>query len=357
MDFFDQPRDVIFNQELVDLPIKDLLNACQTNPLFDQLCKDPDLWRVRIKHDYPEVSLVGIKNPREFYLKQVLFGGKIYVHNHVDDINEIPYEVIVYDDLFQRVKEIAEQKKPHYLPEYIIVYSRPRDNIKSIDIDIIAFQNKDHIEIIPGPAKKILLVDIFYIQKGDTFEYYMRSIKYARSPGGAAVIGNAEIYIDPFIGTSKRSILQSHSYLNTAFYQQEQRLSYEAKQSAIRNPKIPRLSGGIKNGNINSRKRAIINHILQTLDEDKFNEKAGRSLDNVFLGFSSRAESDRFQEDYINALDEEQINMVEFIMDSVVPISTTLYTYREPTRNMVEFINNVDVTGIAFNSDGLIVYL
>ena len=340
MEFFDQPRDAIINEELVNLPIADLLNACQVNPLFDQLCQDRDLWLARIRNEYPEVDWHVIKNPREFYLKQALFGGQIYIHNVIysggttkfaenDGYDIIPEartlmvtpKIVPYNDLFTYIREIAEANKPAG-KEYFIIYSRPSTDFNSIsgrpELTQIAYQVKDHITILPGPAQKITLVDILYLLPDSRYLKYPKDIQYIREliNQGQPVMFNNRIYnVDDlmsllnnslhFLGIHLNDLLVGyHANVNTAFYQNESKHIASQLRAEYIIPKFPGLSDIDHSGSIEERKRELLNFVNHV---HFFNDSNSR------LGFKSPNEFVAFQRDYINNMTEDQLKTVEVL--------------------------------------------
>lgn len=346
MEFFDQPRDVIINEELVNLPIADLLNACQVNPLFDQLCKDPDLWRARIRHDYPEVDQRVIKNPREFYLKQALFGGQIYIHRVIysggltdysdttwlDIIPEaetlmVTPTVVPYDDLFAYAREIAEQNKPAD-KEYFIVYSRPTAKVHRPELTQIAYQSKDHIELLPGPAQKITLVNIMYLLPDSKYLLNLDPLKEIKGfvdRGQPAMVNQVfysvddlELTVSNMLSTTNfglnNTLMNYHANANTLFYQSESKhVTAQLRAKAII-PKFPGLSDVDHSGDIAERKRELLQFVTGLLVFADFLH--GR--DNV-LGFKSSEEFAAFQRDYINNMSEDQLKMAEALRKLVTP--------------------------------------
>lgn len=374
MNFLDQPRDVIINHELIDLPIADLLNACKTNPLFDQLCKDPDLWLARIKRDYPEVNWHVIKNPREFYLRQVLFGGQIYIHNNLNnngDMRQVMTNTVPYDQLFSKGKYIAETLQPAG-NAYLIVYSRPSDDVTTFSITPIAFQDKNHIEFIPGPARKITLVDILYWPpqrpygiRFSTLEEPMENLKKYRALEQTGV-HNANymerVYpIDEILEDNVRKlvsfvvpvILDRHRLFNTPFYQQTLQFILDQQRLTAENPIIPVLRESENLKDINSRKQDLVNRILRTLTLGTFTDGTDKRNDRMFLGFSSYTNFSDFQRNYVNGLSDQQLQAVEFLVNQIAPISRMLPGDDEELYGESE----EPMRGIVFNSQGLIVFI
>lgn len=170
MSFLEQPSDVIIYEYLVDLPINELLSICQVSVDINTLCHQNVLWETRIAKEFPDVNITNIENPRSWYLRQVLFGGEVYLHDETTQKAE--YETIVYQDLFGQMEATAKKYQPPN-KEYIIVYSADK-------LDIIAIQTKDWTIIQPGPTRKITLVDIIYVSKHEkiwrdlnTHHYYI----------------------------------------------------------------------------------------------------------------------------------------------------------------------------------------
>lgn len=92
------------------------MTMCESSVALNNLCQQRDIWVARIKREFPEIDTRDVNDPRSWYLRQVLFGGEIYIHNVTDDnhlkTEKVKYELIEYNQLFERTKEIAEQFKP-----------------------------------------------------------------------------------------------------------------------------------------------------------------------------------------------------------------------------------------------------
>ena len=120
MDFSSQPEELVI-QQLSQLPVEDILNACQGSTRIAQICSGPILWRMKLQMDFPGVD-VRINNPKEKYLelineraKKELLQSFERVHwtigNGVEDnltrISEIPNDF----EEPQTVLEIIERLK------------------------------------------------------------------------------------------------------------------------------------------------------------------------------------------------------------------------------------------------------
>lgn len=285
MNFLDQPRELIISEQLVRLPIKDLLTSCRVNPLFDQLCQDPDLWLARIRNDYPGVNWHAIENPREFYLRQVLFGGQIYVHlidygidtpddRYMENLSVqtslMSRRTIAYDDLFVDAKKTADTLLNVYYPDgsrkYLIIYSRPSTNSEGPALTPIAYQDEISTQLMPGPAQKITLVDILFLYPGSNYLDFLAEIrenqdkllsiqpKTITNLGGyiAADVRQYQARISTLLQQLDKSnklmriLIEYHRRANTLFYQQEldfaERLSEKLFESRVRVPMSPPFS-------------------------------------------------------------------------------------------------------------------
>lgn len=66
MNFTDQPAELLV-QQLAQLPLQDLLNACQTHSWVAQVCSGSDLWIEKLRQDFLAQDFSCIRNPREYY--------------------------------------------------------------------------------------------------------------------------------------------------------------------------------------------------------------------------------------------------------------------------------------------------
>ena len=66
---------------------------------------------------------------------------------------------------------------------------------------------------------------------------------------------------------------------------------------------------------LQERKTALLNKINQSMDQYVFERALGQSDDEEFLGFTSYQEFITFQQNFINRLDEGQLDTFRFLMN------------------------------------------
>lgn len=108
------------------------------------------------------------------------------------------------------------------------------------------------------------------------------------------------------------------------------------RQSVIQNPKVPQLTVSTT-GNIQDRKQNLFNQIVQGMSGTMFDERLYYTDDGIFLGFISYQEFLTFQQDYINALNEEQIRTLEFTTNQLLPSMYILNNEAEITSQPERF--------------------
>lgn len=364
----EQPRELIVNEQLVRLPIEDLIATCKSNPQLNRICQGKDVWIARIQAEYPELNIRDIENPREFYLRQSLFGGQIYFHytdgDKTTDIKELQPETIAYDKLFARVQYIAESLLPQG-KDYYIVYSRPgsQPDFSQFDraieliprLDVIAYQTRDNVYIEPGPALKITLVDIIYVEpNSSTLQVInqIRKLKDIPDPGRGqnVIIDGAQVSrmvwfkliraLERELRLISYDIIDIHKTFNTPFYQRE--LDFLQEKTAIKNPIIPSINSVLSNVDISIRKKKILDKIMDSIDQVKFQEYLDSERNNFgnnasFSGFKTYDEFDTFQEDYINGLNDKQVETIELLINQILPI-TRVYNTRIATNPVNAFL-------------------
>ena len=330
MEFLNQTNDVILKQ-LRHLPIVDLLEICQTNLKIKNLCSMKDLWQYRIRDEFPEIDISQISNPRDYYLSKILYGGQIYFHypNKGKIISEqIPYQTIVYDQLFEITRQIAEETGQPYL----ILYSRLEKVPHNIYLKFvpIAFQISKGDGFIPYVNNKITQVDIVLnfpdikyndlellslVQQSQPIKN-TQVLQVTLSNGDQKELRNMNIkalnsLIMRELRLLAKELREIHGTNNTALYQQMVNKIFTERLSFIQNPKIPRFTDNIKHGNFQQRKQDLLTKIKTTMNPHLFQQGLANNIDN-FLGFISYDDFIDFQENYINNLDEEQIATLEF---------------------------------------------
>ena len=71
MSFSDLPVELLM-EELLLLPVNDILNLCQTNQRLAGVCQGELLWFRLLQRDFPEVDLIDIGDLRSFYLNNIV---------------------------------------------------------------------------------------------------------------------------------------------------------------------------------------------------------------------------------------------------------------------------------------------
>lgn len=68
MSFSELPEEMLV-ETLLQLSYPDIVNACQTNLQFAQVCNRKMLWYGLLKRDFPDVAISDIADPRAFYFQ------------------------------------------------------------------------------------------------------------------------------------------------------------------------------------------------------------------------------------------------------------------------------------------------
>ena len=62
------PSYVLYDQ-LSGLPLQDILNLCQVNSQYNQICNDNNFWGLKIQREFPGVNLNEVNVPlRDLYI-------------------------------------------------------------------------------------------------------------------------------------------------------------------------------------------------------------------------------------------------------------------------------------------------
>lgn len=360
--FLAQPQELIINEQLIQLPIEDLLAACSSTPQLNTLCQNKALWQARIRAEYPELDVRDIEDPREFYLRQTLFGGQIYVHHtrkdQIEYIEHIPTGTIAYDRLFERIKEIAERLKPKG-KDYYIMYSRVKEykdldyfaisNIKTYDtrdilrLDPIAHQTANTVYIEPGPALKIMIVDIVYTEPSNEIikaidQYKVVTDIYPSTRGAIVQIGNklltrkqAAHLVREYRSTIKfivYRIEEFHIKENSSLYRRE--VEYVTKLTEEKY-----LQYQIERDALNAKKE--LEYKLYNIDGVLSNiAKVNITQDMLdSLGFATYNEFITFQQDNLNNLSNSEVESLisrievlsqySILNSTIKPVSTIIF--------------------------------
>ena len=75
-----------------NLPLKDILNFCQTSKKINAFCEIPNFWRLLLQRDYPDSYRDGIQNPKDLYKSLSIkdpYEGTILSSNDADGSGDI----------------------------------------------------------------------------------------------------------------------------------------------------------------------------------------------------------------------------------------------------------------------------
>ena len=378
MDILSQTNDVLI-QQLRYLPVADLLNLCQTNVQFAQLCADPQLWRVRIVDDFPATDVTQIANPREAYLREVRDPRSIYIHiNEPEDRIEsrlLPGEIIPDERVIQRVQQIAESTGH----PYTILYSRPVIDSEAPDIEIVAIQTREGIEYVsrprgryrtrpPGePIPRITQIDILLTNEPRWDQMVSdlailrqlpprqrgQQISFVLPTGEQRTLTSTDIVrAERSIGEGIRSIrvvtLALHRTSNTPFHQREsnriERTYRRQLEAPLQAPTVPQITTVPQVSELDQRRQNILNQISEAMGSLPFER-----VEHRFLGFRSYQDFLNFQRDYLNRLDQSQIGLLELLLYQVLPRSKVL---KEEHAFVTPGIQN-----FVFDSEGALVFI
>lgn len=340
------PQELLIEQALY-LPVEDLLNLCRTDQRFRQLCQDDRLWRAKIGQDFPGSQVAQIPDPREAYLQQIRDPRSIY-HIGPDSQVELVSQALIPDDqLPDRVKQIAER----FGSPYLVLYSRPVHTVSGPQLKPIAVQTPTTFDIlVQGEVPRVTQVDI--LQSGiDGVEWLDRLLSLLHQlppliPGQQVTIttpdGVAHTITFRDVGQIKAEIRRVVNFLanrTLAVHQLAKTPTFQSKISQLR--VFPRLIPRV--GDLQQRKQRLID---QT---QKIGFAEGLSGSNSFLGFQSEAEFRDFQRNYIDALNEAEIAVLEQLLDQILPRSAV---YDQSSGSVSELSPN-----FAFSSTGMFVFV
>ena len=122
MDFADQPEELVI-QQLSQLPVEDILNACQSDRRIARICSGPVLWRMKLQMDFPGVY-IQIPNPKEKYLELINERAKKELQY---DLHGIPWTIGngIQDNLAHLPEMIGESYELQDISEIINRLQQP----------------------------------------------------------------------------------------------------------------------------------------------------------------------------------------------------------------------------------------
>jgi hypothetical protein len=115
---------------LISLPLRDLLSLCSTNPQFNLICQNDNIWRLRFIREFPFYNImvkpIGM-SWKEFYLYEI--SSNIRIDFYLDK-NYIKYYYLPHITPGEHSKDYLEGLKRMILnnssfsipPEYLILY-------------------------------------------------------------------------------------------------------------------------------------------------------------------------------------------------------------------------------------------
>ena len=268
-------------------------------------------------------------------MSAIPFTGEIYLHtqdpNGQVTSQLLPAEPLTVDRLFSQTKAIAEATgRP-----YIILYSQATPGQGRLFLSPIAYQTKDGIESLA--TAEITQADILPAIEPS---WTKRTIENREALAQfKKVLREIATYTADLHYTNKTPFhLKQIARLN--------QVATQRRQAVFESPKVPRRIPG--QGDLQQRKQALLEGIVQTLSELSFKRGVRFQDDNTFLGFSSYQDFLDFQRDYLRSLDDEQIRVIEFLVQQVFPVATLLDEESETIG---------DLTGTVFDADGHFVFI
>lgn len=326
--FLDQPEELISYEQLVHVPIDDLLRDCTLSAQIARICRDDNFWYAKIKLDYPEVDIRNVTDPRAFYLRQSTFGGQIYVFDANNfRFDTIDREIIPYDELFNRVNKIAQDftvigSRKMYEDsvlgkKYLIIYSAPSTTYQGISYETIACQNKKHVILIPGPARKITLINIIIYDLKEKFidaraRYMISNIARSMKTGS-----REEKTLQSLSRLSSGLVFRLHSEHFTSVYENE---------ALYVNTRI--FEDASINDNFRDEKERLLTKILRRLPEEVFNASLTHNLKNnmdSFAGFHTYDQLVDFQRRYIDIFELSHLNDWNSYLDTLSPNTILIF--------------------------------
>jgi hypothetical protein len=351
MSFLDQPLEVII-QQLSNLSVNDLLNLCDTNTQLKNVCESKDIWYSLIERHAPLLDRTQIQNPREYYLQNTLQDVPIY--RHVIEGNQVKSDLIYKGDVF--LPGVAQN---YAVSPFTIVYSTPIITKDRIQLDTIAVQDETNFAVLPDKSlANITQIDIISPNSSDDTHAAILDMSYAQQiselprwqkltatfPNGETrMIGRTELALaKKLLRQLGTETLVIHKVNNTPLYQEW--LQKQARLEQLETESnINTIGHRSTQENLESRRDKIYNEIVANFTQLTFDRALRIAGDGEFLGFSSYENFLRFQREYLDNLNESQLQTVELLYQ-LLPISKI---FNEET-GTVGSIENV----VVFNSLG-----
>jgi len=308
MSFLEQPNDMLIEQ-LSRLSLRDLMNACQSHRQIAQLCQTNQFWNGLIINRAPQTNLREIQNPQAYYLDNLLEDVSIYDHNQEKS------ELIYRDDVF--LSNIAYE---YAAPQVMIVYSRALVHEGRLRLVPIAFHSENRFIVLPNKSQHMInQVDILHSVDP---EHNMAMLLLSLAEQVEALPRGQQLEVTMPDGTThllgRRELNQARSSLRKLAHKitRLHRKNNTPLLQQLINPQIEaNLSALVLSPPQQNPREQIYNQIVSNFSQSRFN-----SGDDGFLGFRSYQEFLNFQRDYIQNLNDAQLQTVQMLYQ-VLPIS------------------------------------
>lgn len=332
MNLGELPEELVVEQ-LRHLPYQDLFSACQVDSRLSQICRGRLLWQTLIRDAAPELDLRRVDDPREFFYQNFILGRGLYLNFMLQP--ERPTE--------ESANRIAQSLGVPYVIVYTTPIPDPEVGLRFTDLGL----QTQEIRNIPQSFTNVDILTFDLLP--EELQTYLDGLTRITLSGAQRVNVTFNLgghtttlnvcYRDLLNGTifRLRDMLRSgHKEHNTLFY----RVMMERISAARERSSIPSLQEPVKEGDLNARREAMINFLLQNMNEYTFNRGLNH-WGNDYLGFRSYNEFIEAQRKFVNRMDEGQLRTLEFMKDQMLPESRLLDEEVNSVIKINTFILNV----------------
>lgn len=341
MSFGELPEELII-EHLSRLPFKDLLSTCQTDVRFSEICRGKRLWQTLIRNGAPYLNLREISDPRDFFYRTSILGEGIYVNFELQ-----PYKLGA-DPVTQAKMIAASLGQPYVIaytvfdptpdhPDYktlFVGYETPYLSAVAHSMDI---RRVDIITLDNLPERTRAYLDLINELVRDDQRARAQIFNITYTENGRSKTDSVDAFsLQKEIPALLLSLVKSeHKRRKTPFYgammSQRERIREELAVPSIPNP--------VERGDLKARKEEVLKNLLESLSSVEFSLATEDEPD--FLGYTSYQEFVDAQREFVDQMDESQIQTLEFLQTKILPISMIYDWESEVTSTFIQLVLNL----------------
>lgn len=153
-----------------------------------------------------------------------------------------------------------------------------------------------------------------------TYEYRKQDYLKSHGPYYTKNYGHDEFEYFNQYGIFYDFILNIHESNNTSLNQRLMNDLYEYRRPILENPTIPYFIRDVSTETLQERKQRILDFIIGNFPIRMYN-----MMNTSLIGFTTYQDMINFQRNYINNLDDQQVQTLEFLFEKLLPLKSIIH--------------------------------